>query len=210
MTQADRVLSTPPLNTPMDPTRRRFLTVAAVGSMVGAGTLAAAAFTPNDVPQAVAMPTVGSSPALRAAIARLAEAHVNLIGAKATAEEAEAMWTDWEAQNPQPASKRGHPEMDQEGKRLPCERHSAIVASLDGRRNHLRRGPGRGRQCPDCRRRRRSGDGRVFASMTRWSSTATTGPRSPAWSRRNISGLVRRCNHEQRHPASHGPAQAHG
>lgn len=56
MTQADRVLSTPPINTsalPADPTRRRFLTVAAVGSMVGAGTFAAAALTPNDVPKAV-------------------------------------------------------------------------------------------------------------------------------------------------------------
>lgn len=77
MTQADRVLSTPPTNTsalPADPTRRRFLTVAAVGSMVSAGSLAAAAFTPNDIPQAV--PSASSSAALRAAIGRLAEAAV--------------------------------------------------------------------------------------------------------------------------------------
>jgi len=110
MTRADRVLSTPPTNTSalaVDPTRRRFLTVAAVGSMVGAGSLAAAALTPNDVPQAVTMPSGSSSPVLRAAIRRLAAAHAILVGAKATAEEAEAMWTDWEAQNPQPASKRG-------------------------------------------------------------------------------------------------------
>ena len=40
MTQADRVLSTPPLNTPIDTNRRRFLTVAAVASV---GTLAVAA-----------------------------------------------------------------------------------------------------------------------------------------------------------------------
>ncbi|WP_426533638.1 hypothetical protein [Bradyrhizobium sp. McL0615] len=81
MTQADRVHSTPPTNTsalPAYPTRRRFLTVAAIGSMVSAGTLAAAAFTPNDVPQAVTVPP--ASPELRAAIHRLDEAHAKLIG----------------------------------------------------------------------------------------------------------------------------------
>jgi len=41
---------------PVDPTRRRFLAVAAVASAVGAGTLAAAARAPNDVPQAVTVP----------------------------------------------------------------------------------------------------------------------------------------------------------
>jgi hypothetical protein len=41
---------------PVDPTRRRFLTIAAVGSMVGAGSLAFAATAPNDVPQAVTVP----------------------------------------------------------------------------------------------------------------------------------------------------------
>jgi hypothetical protein len=65
MIQADRVYITPPTNTyaidhpmmfpPRDPTRRRFLAVAAVASAVGAGTLAAAARAP-DVPQAVTMP----------------------------------------------------------------------------------------------------------------------------------------------------------
>ena len=53
MTRADSVLSTPPTNTPTDTTRRRFLAVAAVGSFVGAGTLAAAAMAPPNVPQAV-------------------------------------------------------------------------------------------------------------------------------------------------------------
>jgi hypothetical protein len=57
MTQADRVLSTPPTNTsaidhpmmfpPVDPTRRRFLTVAAVASVAGASSLAAAAMAPS-------------------------------------------------------------------------------------------------------------------------------------------------------------------
>ena len=56
MTQANSVLSPPPTNTPIDTTRRRFLTVAAVGSIVGAGSLAAAAMTPNGVPQAVTVP----------------------------------------------------------------------------------------------------------------------------------------------------------
>jgi hypothetical protein len=50
MTQADSVHSTPPTNTPIDTTRRRFLTVAAVGSMIGAGSLAFAAAAPNDIP----------------------------------------------------------------------------------------------------------------------------------------------------------------
>ena len=65
MTQADSVLSTPPTNTsaidqpmfpPRDPTRRRFLAISAGASFVGAGSLAAAAMAPNDVPQAVTMP----------------------------------------------------------------------------------------------------------------------------------------------------------
>lgn len=51
MTQADRVLSTPPTNTPIDTTRRRFLTVVAVGRIIGAGSLAAAAMASNDVPR---------------------------------------------------------------------------------------------------------------------------------------------------------------
>ncbi len=69
MTQADSVLSTPPTNTsaidhpimfpPRDPTRRRFLTVAAVASVVSAGSLAAAAAIDQSVPQAV---TVGLKP----------------------------------------------------------------------------------------------------------------------------------------------------
>jgi hypothetical protein len=69
MTQADSVLSTPPTNTsaidqpmfpPIDPTRRRFLAVAAVASVVSAGTLAAAAARAPDVPQAVTMPRPSS------------------------------------------------------------------------------------------------------------------------------------------------------
>jgi len=56
MAKADRVYNTPPTKTPVDTTRRRFLAVAAFSSVVGAGSLAAAATTPNDVPQAVTLP----------------------------------------------------------------------------------------------------------------------------------------------------------
>ena len=108
MIQANSVHSTPPTNTPVDTTRRRFLAVAAFASVAGAGSLAAVAMVPNSVPPAVvAVPSGSPSHRLRAAIRELAAAHETLIGAQATAEEAEAMWTDWEAQNPQPASKRG-------------------------------------------------------------------------------------------------------
>src|SRR5450631_2764714 len=65
MTQADSVHSTPPTNTsaidqhrfpPRDPTRRRFLAVAAVASAVSAGTLAAATAMDPSVPAAVTAP----------------------------------------------------------------------------------------------------------------------------------------------------------
>lgn len=45
-----------PMFPPVDTTRRRFLTVAAIGSMIGAGSLAFAAAAPNDVPAAVTVP----------------------------------------------------------------------------------------------------------------------------------------------------------
>jgi hypothetical protein len=62
---------------------------------------------PNDVPKAVTVPSGSPSHRLRAAILQLAAAHETLIAAMATNEEADAMWLDWEAQNPCPASKRG-------------------------------------------------------------------------------------------------------
>jgi hypothetical protein len=59
------------------PTRRRFLTVAAIGSMIGAGSLAAAAMAPN-VPAAVTIPlapaTAGPA-ALQDPVIGLIEAH---------------------------------------------------------------------------------------------------------------------------------------
>jgi len=89
-------------------TRQRFLTVAAVASVVSAGSLAAATIAPS-IPAAVTVPRVNppACPALRVALRDLAKAHTLLIGAQATNEEAEAMWTDWEAQNPQPISRKG-------------------------------------------------------------------------------------------------------
>jgi hypothetical protein len=61
MIQADSVYITPPTNTPVDTTRRRFLAIAAFASAVGAGSLAFAAAAPNDVPQAI---TVRPAPAI--------------------------------------------------------------------------------------------------------------------------------------------------
>jgi hypothetical protein len=113
MAKADRVLSTPPTNTsannlpgPVDPTRRRFLTIAAIASAVGAGSLAIAAAAPS-IPQAVQISPSDPSPALRSAIRFLAMAHEDLIAAQATNEEAEAMMEDWEAKNPAPTSRKG-------------------------------------------------------------------------------------------------------
>ena len=73
MAKADCVLSTPPTNTPVDTTRRRFLTVAAIGSMIGAGSLAFAAAAPNSVPQAVT--NASPSPVQRDPMFGMIEAH---------------------------------------------------------------------------------------------------------------------------------------
>jgi len=73
-----------------DPTRRRFLTVAAVGSVVGAGSLAAAAMAPNDVPKAVTVPSHSRPDPVFALIAdkRAADvAHGEAIDAEEEAEE---------------------------------------------------------------------------------------------------------------------------
>jgi hypothetical protein len=61
MAKADRVYITPPTNTPVDTTRRRFLAVAAVASVVSAGTLAATTAMDPSVPAAVTMPRSRSS-----------------------------------------------------------------------------------------------------------------------------------------------------
>jgi hypothetical protein len=90
MAQADRVLSTPPINTPVDTTRRRFLAVAAFASVAGAGSLATAAMVPNDVPQAVTLPRhSGPDPAFVLIADKLAGdiAHCEAIDAQDEADE---------------------------------------------------------------------------------------------------------------------------
>ena len=69
MTQADSKNS---ISMP-DTTRRRFLAVAAIGSIVGAGNLAYAAAAPNDVPQAVT--NASPSPVQRDPMFGMIEAH---------------------------------------------------------------------------------------------------------------------------------------
>jgi len=105
MTRADRVLSTPPTNTPIDTTRRRFLTVAAGASFVGAGSLAAAAMAAPGIPVAVTSPP--ASPGLRAAAAALRDAKDRLTQASAANDRAEALSAAWEARNPMPKSRKG-------------------------------------------------------------------------------------------------------
>jgi hypothetical protein len=56
MAKADRVYITPPINTPVDTTRRRFIAVAAFASVAGADSIAAAAMAPKGVPQALTLP----------------------------------------------------------------------------------------------------------------------------------------------------------
>jgi hypothetical protein len=55
---------------------------------------------------------------------RLVKAHDALIGAKATNEEADAIFADWEAKNPKPASKRGTRKWLSRG----CAYHARVTA----------------------------------------------------------------------------------
>src|ERR1700682_3479220 len=99
MAKADSVHSTPPTNTsaidhpmmfpPRDPTRRRFLAVTAVASIVSAGSLAAATQAPNDVPHAVTMP-IGPDPiyAVIEQHRKAARQHTEAIDLEAAFEEA--------------------------------------------------------------------------------------------------------------------------
>lgn len=94
-----------PMFPPADPTRRRFLAVAFVGSMTGAGSLAAAASAPSDVPKAVT--TSRPSPAMFAAIDRLIEAATELETAREADFAANELFETWERCHPQPQSKKG-------------------------------------------------------------------------------------------------------
>jgi hypothetical protein len=99
MAQADSVYITPPTNTsaidhpmmfpPRDPTRRRFLTVAAGASIASAGALVTAAAMPPSVPAAVpclAVPAVLPDPAFALIAEKLAAdiAHGEAIDAQDT------------------------------------------------------------------------------------------------------------------------------
>jgi hypothetical protein len=77
MIQADSVHSTPPLNTPIDTTRRRFLTVAAGASVVSVGALAAVA-KPGG-----AMETMSAADPIFAAIDAHRQAHAASAAASA-------------------------------------------------------------------------------------------------------------------------------
>jgi hypothetical protein len=90
---------------PVDPTRRRFLTVAAVGSVVSAGSLAAAALTPNDVPQAVTIPPA-ANPAFRQSVRKMETARRNWAAAREVFETVIAPVAAWETLNPLPDSNR--------------------------------------------------------------------------------------------------------
>jgi hypothetical protein len=104
MTQADSVHSTPPTNTsaidqpmfpPRDPTRRRFLAVAAVASAVSAGTLAAATAMDPSVPAAVTIPST-PDPAFALIAEKLAAdvAHCAAIDAQDEAEDAHGIGSE--------------------------------------------------------------------------------------------------------------------
>ena len=62
MTQADRVLSTPPTNTPVDTTRRRFLTTVAGASAISVGSLAAGTIQIPIAAPCIAVPSVRVTP----------------------------------------------------------------------------------------------------------------------------------------------------
>jgi len=90
---------------PVDPTRRRFLTVAAVGSVASAGTLAAAALTPSDVPRAVTIPPA-ANPAFRQAMRKMETARRDWTAVREVFEAVMAPVAAWETLNPLPDSNR--------------------------------------------------------------------------------------------------------
>jgi hypothetical protein len=97
MTKATRVLSTPPTNTPIDKTRRRFLAVAAVASVASVGTLAVAAM-PAAAPDSAAC---AADPAFALIAEKLAAdaVHCEAIDAQDEAESGSGFGSDaaWEA-----------------------------------------------------------------------------------------------------------------
>lgn len=105
MTQADHVLSTPPVNTPIDTTRRHFLSQAAAAA---GGTALALAATPSAAADTPASPIRGPySAALIYATRELESAHNALQAAGAAYDAADDKAQAWERQHPQPKSRRG-------------------------------------------------------------------------------------------------------
>jgi hypothetical protein len=97
MTQAD---SSNSISMPIDPTRRRFLAVAAVASAIGADTLAAAAAMDPSVPAAVTMPRAQQPDPALIADKRAADiAHGEAIDAQDEADDRYGSHSDeaWEA-----------------------------------------------------------------------------------------------------------------
>src|ERR1035437_3650405 len=78
MTQADSVHSTPPKNTPVDTTRRHFLTVAAGASVASVGTLALAAIATGAPPAALAVDPIYAAIERHKAAALIWDAAVNV------------------------------------------------------------------------------------------------------------------------------------
>jgi hypothetical protein len=107
MTQADRVHSTPPTNTPADPTRRHFLSrsagVAAGGAVLALVTIPLA---PASAAPAAALDPANAGPALRAAARVLDDAGEAWKTAKAAfvAEDLKAF--KWREANPEPEDRR--------------------------------------------------------------------------------------------------------
>src|SRR5258707_6060786 len=107
MTQADSVLSTPPTNTPVDPTRRRFLSTAA-SAATGGAVLALATVQPAPATTAPAIPldAANASPGLRAATIALDEAHGRLKEARAAFDAADKLPEEWRRLNRKPTDRR--------------------------------------------------------------------------------------------------------
>ena len=113
MTQADRVLSTPPTNTPIDTTRRGFLggSAAALAASTAVNIAALATIRPAAATIAIAAPaspldSSKASPAFRDAVRALGDSHDALEAAKARFSEADRKAWAWRDDHPEPTGKR--------------------------------------------------------------------------------------------------------
>jgi hypothetical protein len=113
----------------------------------------------------------------------LAKAHEALIVARANNDEADAMFMDWEAKNPKPASKRGTRKWLKRG----CAYHSSVTApwwqAMMEAEKAFAEAQGAGASVPIASTADVQALIACRLSTTRWSSAVTTARRSPAWSR---------------------------